>query len=84
MPTVCIEQRGVHVRRGGAGDAGVIVKPSRRGMRVCLLDPKGLLIKGMGRRPARFAMPSASPHNTVLAQILDKKVQTIGITREGS
>ena len=84
MLTVCIEQRGVRVRRGCAGDVGGIVKHPRRGRRASLLDPKGRVIKALGRRPTPLAMPPASPRNTVLAQDFDNAVQTISITQTGS
>jgi len=84
MLPVCIEQRGVHVRRGCAGDAGGIVKHPRRGRRASLLDPKGRVFKALGRRPAPLAMPPASPRDTVLAQDFENAVQTISITQTSS
>ncbi len=84
MLTVCIDQRGVRVRRGCAGDAGSIVKHSRRGMRASLVDPKGRDLKALERRPAPLAMPPASPRDTILAQDIEIAVQTISITRTGS
>ena len=80
----CIDQRGVRVRRGCDGDAGGIVKQPQRGTRASLVDPKGRVVKNLGRRPAPLAMPPASPRNTVLAQTLDNAVQSISITRIGS
>ena len=80
----CIDQRGVRVRRGCAGDAGGIVKQPQRGTRAASVDPKGRVFKGLGRRPAPLAMPLASPRETILAQGFENTVQTISITRTGS
>ncbi len=80
----CIGQRVVRVRRGCAGDAGGIVKQPQRGTRVSLVDPKGRVLKGLGRRPAPLAMPPASPRNSLLTQTLENAVQSISITRTGS
>ena len=80
----CINQRGVRVRRGCAGGAGGIVKHPQRGTRDSLVDPKGRVLKGLGRRPAPLAMLPASPRNTVLAQSLENAVQSISIARTGS
>ena len=84
MLTVCIDQSGVRVRRGCAGDAGSIVKHPRRGRRTALVDPKGHVLKALGRRPAPLAMPPASPRDTVLAQDLENAVRSISITQTGS
>ena len=81
MLTVCIDQRGGCVRSGCAGDAGSIVKHARRGTRASLVDPKGRVLKLLGRRPPPLAMPPASPRGAILAQDLENTVQTISITR---
>ncbi len=73
MLAVCTDRRGVHVGRGCASDAGGIVKHPRRGIRASLVDPKGRVRKGLGRRPA-------SPRDTVLTQDLENAVQSISIT----
>ena len=80
----CIGQRNERVRRGCAGDAGGIVKRPQRGTRASPVDPKGRVLKGLGRRLASLAMPPASPRNTFLAQTLENTVQSISITRTGS
>ena len=80
----CIDQRGVRVRRGCAGDAGSIVKRPQRGTRASLVDPKGRVLKGLGRRPVPLAMPPASPRDTLLTQTLENAVQSISIARIGS
>ncbi len=85
----CIDQRDASVRSGGAGDApgcilGRIGKPSRRGNRVCLVDPKGRVFKALGRRLPPLAMRKASPHSAILAQNLENAVQPVIITRTGS
>ena len=84
MLTVCIDQRSARVRRGCAGDAGGIVKHPRRGARASPVDPKGRVLKALGRRPAPLAMPPASPRDAALAQDLKNTVQTVSITRAGS
>ena len=70
----CIDWRGARVRRGCAGDAGGIVKQPQRGTRTSPLDPKGLVLKGLGRRPVPLAMPPASPRNTLPVQNLENAV----------
>ena len=80
----CIDRRGVRVRRGCAGDAGGIVKQPQRDTRASQVDPKGRVVKGLGRRPAPLAMPPASPRTSLLAQTLENAVQSISITRTGS
>lgn len=84
MIVACIDQRDARVRRGGAGDAGSIVKRLRRGSRVSLIDPKGHVIKALGRRLVPLAMLPASPRDTILAQGLDNMVQVIIIPQIGS
>ncbi|MFQ5958180.1 MAG: hypothetical protein ACE5LF_02310, partial [Alphaproteobacteria bacterium] len=52
----CIEPGRANARSGGAGDAGRIVKPSRRHSRASRLDPQGRAIEAPGRRPPPLAM----------------------------
>ena len=80
----CIDQRGASVRSGGAGDALRIGKPSRRGNRVSLVDPKGRVFKAPGRRLPPLAMRKASPRDAILAQGLENAVQPVIITRTSS
>ena len=80
----CIDQRGASVRSGGAGDALRIVKPSRRGNRASLVDPKGRVFKALGHRLPPLAMRKASPRDAILAQDLENTVQSVMITRTGS
>ena len=87
--TVCIAVRDASVRSGGVGDAGGIVKPARRGSRGPGGDPMGHLIKALGPLKllwgrAPLAMRPASRHDTLLAQDLDKMVQTISSSETGS
>ena len=84
MLTACIDQRGARVRSVCVGDAGSIVKHSRRDTRASLVDPEGRVFKPLGRRPAPLAMPLASPRETILAQGFENTVQTISITQTGS
>ena len=84
MLMVIIDQGGAGVRSGRAGDALRIVKRTRRRTRVSLVDPKGRVFKGLGRRPTPLAMPPASPRDAILAQALENTVMTISITRTGS
>jgi len=44
-----------------------IGKRLRRRIRAPLVDPKGRVFKGLGRRPAPLAMHPASPRGTILA-----------------
>ncbi len=80
----CIGQTDASVRSGGAGDAVRIVKPSRRGNRVCLADPKGRVFKALERRLAPLAMRKASRRGASLAQGLENAVQPVTNTRAGS
>ena len=80
----CIGQTDTGVRSGGAGDAVRIGKPSRRGTRVCLADPKGRVLKALGIRPAPLAMREASRRGTVLTQGFEYAVQPVINTRTGS
>ncbi len=80
----CIGQTDASVRSGGAGDAGRIGKPSRRGNRVCLADPEGRVFKALGRRLAPLAMRAASRRGTILAQDLENAVRPVTNTRTGS
>ena len=84
MVMSCIGRTDARVRSGGAGDAVRIVKPARRGPRVCPADPQGRVFKALGRRPAPLAMRQASRRGTVLAQGLENPVQPVAITRTGS
>ena len=86
---VCIAARSGSVRSDCGGDAGGIVKPSRRGNRGPDGDPKGRLIKALGppkllSRPAPLAMHLASPRDSLLSQDLDKTVQAISNFETGS
>ena len=81
---VCIVTRAASVRSGGAGDAGGIVKPARRGSRGSGDDPKGRLIKTLGLRRPSLAMRPASRLDGLLAQDLDKTVQTPSSFETGS
>jgi len=80
----CIGQTGARVRSGGAGDAVRIVKPSRRGNRVCLADPAGRVFKTLGCRLAPLAMRRHPGHGAILAQGLENTVQPMINTRIGS
>ncbi len=80
----CIGQTDAGVRSGGAGDAVRIVKPSRRGTRVCLADPEGRVFKALGRRLVPLAMRPASRRGTILTQGLENAVQPVINTRIGS
>ena len=84
MLTASIDQGGAGVRSERAGDAGRIVKRSRRRTRVSLVDPKGRVLKRLGRRPTPLVMPPASRRAAVLAQALENAVLAISITRIGS
>ncbi len=79
-----IDQGGAGVRSGRAGDAGRIVKRSRRRTRASLVDPQGRVFKGMGRRLAPLAMRPASPRDAIPAQALENAVRVIFIARTGS
>ncbi len=80
----CIGQTDARVRSGGAGDAGPIGKPSRRGNRAYPADPQGRVFKALGRRPAPLAMREALRRGTVLAQGLENPVQPVTNARTGS
>ncbi len=80
----CIDQTDASVRSGGAGDAKCIGKPSRRGTRVSVADPKGRVFKALGRRLAPLAMPLASRRDPILAQGLENAVQPVINTPTGS
>ena len=80
----CIGQIDARVRSASAGDDLRIVKPSRRGNRVCLADPEGRVFKALGRRLAPLAMRPASRRGTILAQGLENAVQPMINTRTGS
>ncbi len=84
MLMVGIDQGGAGVRSGRAGDAVRIVKRPRRRTHASLVDPKGRVFKGLGRRLAPLAMHPASPRDAVLAQALENAVLAISITRTGS
>ncbi len=49
-----------------------------------MVDPRGRVFKGLGRRPAPLAMRPASPRDAILAQALENAVLPISITRTGS
>ena len=84
MLTVRIDQGRAGVRSGRAGDALRIVKRPRRRTGASLVDPRGRVFKGLGRRLAPLAMHPASPRDAILAQALENAVRTISITRTGS
>ncbi len=84
MLMASIDQRGVGARSGCAGDAVRIVKRPRRRARASLVDPKGRVFKGSGRRLPSLAMHPASPRDAILAQAFENAVMTISITRTGS
>ena len=79
----CIDQGRASVRSGCAGDALRIVKRPRRGNRPALVDPEGRLFKALGRRLTPLAMRQASRRNAILAQGLEKAVQSITISQTG-
>ena len=84
MVMVCIVQAKARDRSGGAGDAGSIVKPVRRSHRPCLDDPEGPDFQALGRRRPPLTMLPASPRDTLLAQGLEIRVQTVTISQIGS
>ena len=80
----CVDQGSPSVRSGGAGDAGRIVKPSRRGNRASLVNPKGRVLEALGRRQPALAMPKASRRTGFLAQDLESAAQCVMNTQIGS
>ena len=84
MVVSCIDQGKASVRSGCAGDALRIVKRPRRGNRLAQVDPKGRLFKALGRRLTSLAMDAASRRDAILAQGLEKAVQSITTTQTGS
>ena len=84
MVMVCIVQARERVRSAGAGDAGRIVKAARRDIRACLDDPKGPVFPTLDRRRPPLTMLPASPHDALLAQDPENRVQTVTISQTGS
>jgi len=84
MVMSCIDQGSASARSGWAGDALRIVKRPRRGNRAAPVDPEGRLFKALGRRLTPLAMNAASRRDALLAQGLEKAVQSITITQTGS
>jgi len=80
----CVDQGSPSVRSGGAGDAGRIVKPSRRGNRASLVNPKGRAFKALGRRHPALAMREASRRAGFLAQDLESAAQHVMNPQIGS
>ena len=80
----CIDRGDASVRSGWAGDALSIVKHPRRGNRVSPVDPKGRLFKALGRRLTPLVLRPASRRDAILAQGLEKTVQSTTISQTGS
>ncbi len=80
----CVDQGGPSVRSAGAGDAGRIVKPSRRGNRAAQVNPKGRVLEALGRRQPALAMRVASRRTGFLAQDLESAAQHVMNTQTGS
>ena len=79
-----IDQGRASARSGRAGDVLRIVKRPRRRTRASLVDPKGRVFKGLGRRLATLTMRRASPCDAILAQALENAVRSVTIPRIGS